>query len=76
MARRIMIGIASTEAAYCVPFYQEFTIGDNCDIKSLAKAMGLYGMHYRKFVFKTFPAGITWTEADKLMDPLWSKHKL
>ena len=75
MARRIMIGIANTEALYCTPFYQEFTIGDNCDINALAKAMGMYSLHFRKFVFMTFPAGVTWGEADKMMNPLWEKHR-
>lgn len=74
MSRRIMLGVADLEAQYCIPMYQNVTVGEKTDIKSLAKAMAEHQFGYRRYIFKTFPVETNWTVADHLMEPLWLKH--
>ena len=74
-SRLIMIGIADIDSQYCIPFYQNFNVTDSLDIKSLAKALAVNAMYYKRFVFKAFPVGTKWDEADRVMEPLWKRYK-
>lgn len=74
MPNRLMIGVVDLDSQLGIPFYQTFTVGDKCDVRSLAKALALYQLQYRRFVFMTFPADTSWSDADKAITPLWAKY--